>query len=217
MEKMTEQIKTGAKSRYHHGDLRAALVEATRQLVEEKGPDHFSVSQAARAAGVSTAAPYRHFRDKDELLAAVCLDGMQRHYAAMEEAVADLSERSLERVRRLGQVYVAFARSEPGVFRLVFGSRHQPEALEEIKAEEEVDTFGFVVREVAIVLGLAPDDPEARRRAFVLWTFVHGLSFLLIDDKVQYAGIPVDVDAILDDVCTRVMTEPARRPGPASA
>ncbi|MEM6374564.1 MAG: helix-turn-helix domain-containing protein, partial [Pseudomonadota bacterium] len=65
------------RTNYHHGDLRADLVEATRRLVEEKGPDRFSVSDACRAAGVSTAAPYRHFEDRDEMLLAVCAEGME--------------------------------------------------------------------------------------------------------------------------------------------
>lgn len=197
-----------SKSGYHHGDLRAAMVEHTRRLVEEKGPDHFSVAEVARASGVSTAAPYRHFRDRDEILAEVCVDGMRRHQAQMLEALAQVPKGSLDRIRGLGRVYVNFALEEPGVFRLIFGSKQKPEAVEELKSEE-IDTFGIVKAEVADILGLPMDDPEANRRAFMLWTFVHGLSFLLIDDKVRFAGIPVDVEQLLEELGRRVMRDPA--------
>jgi len=85
------------KTRYHHGDLRAQLIEATRQIVEEAGPDHFSVSQACRVAGVSTAAPYRHFRDREEMLSAVTLDGMARHYTQMVAALEGVPPATPER------------------------------------------------------------------------------------------------------------------------
>lgn len=200
------QQKSAEKERYHHGDLRAALIEGTRRLVEEKGPDHFSVAEVARAAGVSSAAPYRHFRDKDEIIAEVCKGGMERHYEQMVRVASEYPKGSVDRVRRLGQLYVAFAQAEPGVFRLIFGSAHKPDAVEELKGRE-IDTFGFVVAQVADVLGRAPDDPEAVRRAFILWTFVHGLSFLLIDDNVRYAGIHIDVEALLADVGQRVLRD----------
>ncbi len=197
-----------AKSGYHHGDLRAAMVEHTRRLVEEKGPDHFSVAEVARASGVSTAAPYRHFKDRDEILGEVCVDGMRRHQNQMLDALAQAPRGSLDRIRGLGRVYVNFALEEPGVFRLIFGSKQKPEAIEELNSEE-INTFGIVKAEVADILGLPVEHPEANRRAFMLWTFVHGLSFLLIDDKVRYAGIEVDVEALLDELGQRVMRDPA--------
>ncbi len=73
------------KERYHHGDLRAGLIEAARQLVEEKGPERLTMSDASRAAGVSTAAPYRYFADRDALLDAVALEGLERQRQAMQE------------------------------------------------------------------------------------------------------------------------------------
>ncbi|MEJ8562537.1 TetR/AcrR family transcriptional regulator [Yoonia sp. GPGPB17] len=76
------------RTSYHHGDLRSQLIEATRQLVEEKGPDHFSVSEACRRAGVSTAAPYKHFKDKTEMLREVAAAGMIRQ---SEQMLAELA------------------------------------------------------------------------------------------------------------------------------
>ncbi|MCZ8150668.1 MAG: helix-turn-helix domain containing protein, partial [Roseomonas sp.] len=72
------------KGRYHHGDLRAGLIEAASRLVEERGPERLTMSDASRAAGVSTAAPYRYFAERDELLNAVALEGMERQHEAMQ-------------------------------------------------------------------------------------------------------------------------------------
>jgi AcrR family transcriptional regulator len=74
------------KKNYHHGHLKEQLLEAVRQLVEEKGPDSFSIAEACRRAGVSTAAPYKHFKDRDEILHGVVLSAMHRMGAAMQKA-----------------------------------------------------------------------------------------------------------------------------------
>ena len=74
------------KQGYHHGNLRQALVDAALKLIEEKGPDGFSVAEACRMAGVSTAAPYKHFKDREEILHAVILEAMHRMGAAMQAA-----------------------------------------------------------------------------------------------------------------------------------
>ncbi|WP_068115177.1 TetR/AcrR family transcriptional regulator [Tropicimonas marinistellae] len=194
------------KERYHHGDLRAQLVEATRQLVEEVGPDHFSVSEACRRAGVSTAAPYRHFKTKDDMLAAVLADGMQRHFNAMRASVEDYEPATLDRIRALGRTYVGFAQREPGVFRLIFGSKGE---LDETKSEivSELRPLEVVEREVAAILKREEIDEDVVRRAFLLWTFVHGLSFLLIDKKQNLECMGVDIEAALEEVAVRVMQE----------
>ncbi|MEM6480877.1 MAG: TetR/AcrR family transcriptional regulator, partial [Pseudomonadota bacterium] len=145
---------TGAlrKDRYHHGDLRECLIEATRRLVEDKGADRFSVSEACRLAGVSTAAPYKHFRDRNDMLVAMVIAGMMRHRERMFAAIKDLPSGSPLRIKALGQEYVDFALKEPGVFRLKFGGytdRLTDPELEEIGRA----TFDIVLREVAACLG----------------------------------------------------------------
>jgi AcrR family transcriptional regulator len=200
--------KPGGRSAYHHGNLRAQLIEATRGLVEEKGPDHFSVSEACRAAGVSTAAPYRHFRDREEMIAAVAAEGMRRHYEEMVGALEGLPPGSLDRIRALGRVYVGFARREPGVFRLIFGSKHDPDLLA-MQEGSDVRPFETVLDEVAAILGRSGIDEEVTRRGLLLWTFVHGLSFLLIDEVPEHKGLAVDVEALLEDVARRVLPEAA--------
>lgn len=192
------------KVSYHHGDLRSGLIEATRQLVEEKGVDGFSVSDACRLAGVSTAAPYKHFKDKSEMITAMVMEGMGRHRQNMMDALADVPPGTPARIKALGREYVDFALREPGVFRLKFGGF--TDRLDDPRLQEAGEsTFNMVLREVADCLGDTEITPEVRRRGFMLWSFVHGLSFLLADPKLSELGGEVDLDIILDDMAARML------------
>ncbi|MEM7731607.1 MAG: TetR/AcrR family transcriptional regulator [Pseudomonadota bacterium] len=192
------------RANYHHGDLRADLVEATRQLVEEKGPDRFSVSDACRAAGVSTAAPYRHFEDRDEMLLAVCAEAMDRFHALMLEAQAGHARGTLEAIIALGRSYIQFATSEPGVFRLCFGiAREHGDNFE--MTERGMRNYGILLSQVAAFFGKDAVDEEVMDRAFPLWTMVHGLSFLLIDEKMEALNLNHDVDALIRDNTRRLL------------
>ncbi|AZL58229.1 TetR/AcrR family transcriptional regulator [Tabrizicola piscis] len=179
------------RSSYHHGDLRAQLIAAVRELVETLGPDGFSVAQAARQAGVSSAAPYKHFKDRPELLRAVVGEAMSRLQAEMETAAARFPTGSLESVAAIGQAYVDFARAQPGVFRLMFslteGHQDAPDLLEKGQA-----CFGVVIRGAAASLGLPENTPTVQQRAYMLWASVHGHSFLTIDRKTDVLSATID-------------------------
>lgn len=179
------------KAAYHHGDLRAQLIAAARELVETHGPDGFSVAEAARRAGVSSAAPYKHFKDRPEILRGVVSEAMDRLRAVMEAGAAAHPLGSLEAVAAVGLAYVSFARAEPGVFRLVFGLTEGHENAPDLLAKGE-GCFGVVVQAVAACLGLPPHAPDVQRRAYMLWSFVHGHSFLTIDMKHQVASAEID-------------------------
>lgn len=194
------------KSGYHHGDLRAGLIEATRRLVEDKGPDGFSVSDACRLAGVSTAAPYKHFKDKTEMLVAMVLEGTERHRNNMLAALEGIPEGTPARVTALGREYVRFALRENGVFRLKFGGFTDRLDDERLQAAGE-ETFGIVLREVAACLGQTEITPEVRRRGFMLWSFVHGLSFLLADKKLSAMGDGSELEILLADMSKRVLAD----------
>ena len=203
-------MKTSAdpqkRTSYHHGNLRSQLIEATRQLVEEKGPDNFSVSEACRRAGVSTAAPYKHFKDKTEMLREVAAEGMARQSEQMIAELAPHPEGSHARIVGLGRVYIRFATSEPGVFRLMFtwsGETAQDDALYALGDQK----FAVVQMEVAKCHGRQDITDEDRKKAFMLWSFVHGLSFLSIDGKLADNKLPADLEEILSDIAKRIVPE----------
>ncbi len=191
---------------YHHGDLRAGLVEAARALVEEKGPDRLSMTDACRLAGVSTAAPYRHFSDKDDLLLAVALAGLGRQRSAMLTATQGHPPGSEAAVSAMGMAYVTFALSEPGVFRLMFaltGPHRDSAAL----MTAGRDTFAVLLSQIAARLNRPATDAGVIARSFPLWTFVHGLAFLLIDEKAQAMQVPVDLPALVRDNTRRLLAD----------
>src|ERR1041384_4118115 len=101
--------------RYHHGDLRRALVEAARRLLESEGPSALSLRAVAREAGVSPAAPYHHFKDKAELLDAVAQEGWDLLNVQMREA-KDKAETVRAQMNALGVAYVCFARENPALY-----------------------------------------------------------------------------------------------------
>lgn len=199
---------TNSKKRdsYHHGDLRSQLIEATRQLVEEKGPDGFSVSEACRRAGVSTAAPYKHFKDKTEMLREVASAGMTRQSEQMMAELTSLPEGSRARIVALGRVYIRFAISEPGVFRLMFTWTGDTTADEELEALGD-SKFAVVQMEVAKCHGRTEISEVDREKAFMLWSFVHGLSFLSIDGKLDDDILPRGLESLLDEIASRIVPE----------
>jgi AcrR family transcriptional regulator len=166
---------------YHHGDLRAALLDAATSLVEAEG--ELSLRAVARQAGVSANAPYRHYPDKDALLAAVATRGFQDLRVLLVEA--DSAAAAGDEFVALAQAYVRFALAHPGRFRLMFGhpcSRSHPETL----AAAAEATAVLQVRVAASV-------PAERREAYLVggWSLVHGLASLVLDGKLTPDG-PVD-------------------------
>lgn len=116
----------GQKTHYHHGDLRRALLDAAATLIDIRGRDALTLREAARRAGVSEAAPYRHFANLDELLGAVALEGYEMLIADLEIASS---------ARRLREAYLAFAGDFPGRYQLMFGSLGDRKAAAQRKEE----------------------------------------------------------------------------------
>ena len=112
---------------YHHGNLKEVLLEAARKLIEEHGAFGFSLTEAARLAGVSPAAPYRHFRDRDALLAEVAKNGFERFAARLDMAWNNGVPTPLSAFDNLGRAYLAFARDEPASYTVMFETGVLPE------------------------------------------------------------------------------------------
>ncbi len=118
---MTDATDPDRKT-YHHGNLKQALVEATLALAVEKGPHGFTLSEAAKTAGVSAAAPYRHFRNKDEVIAEAARQGFEIFGALMERAYNNGQPSTLTAFEAVGRAYLAFARKFPGYYITMFES-----------------------------------------------------------------------------------------------
>ena len=161
---------------YHHGNLKEALVAAAVELIAETGPRGFTLREAARRAGVSHNAPYRHFRDREDLLAAVATDGFERLTQAM--ACAAGKAKPLNRMRRSGLAYVDFALRWPQHFAAMFDAPwNQPDYPECAAAAQRCfETLLGFVRDCQAAGQMPPGDPE--RLAYHAWSLVHGIAKL---------------------------------------
>lgn len=196
------------RTTHHHGDLKAELISATRALVAEHGADAVSINQAARQAGVSTAAPYKHFRDRDALLTAVafdCLGDMQDQTVTI---LSGYSEGDLDGIIAISRNYISYATQNPNVFKLMF-SMTRSHAKDEELMERAPEGFRVVREAVGAFLGCPADDKRAVDRSFMLWSFVHGLSFIIIDEKSDNVGQFLDVETIVPAAVRSLLLDPS--------
>ncbi|WP_374572816.1 TetR/AcrR family transcriptional regulator [Phenylobacterium sp.] len=165
-----------AESRpYHHGDLRRALIDAARRLLESEGPSALSLRAVAREAGVSPAAPYHHFKDKAELLDAVAHEGWEMLDDALKAAGG--GARSVrERMASLGVAYVRFARGNPALYRVMYDQSRDKAALPE-HVHADNDSAYCRVRDALVEAGADPTDKIGLELATVAsWCAAHGLA-----------------------------------------
>ncbi|WP_428641153.1 TetR/AcrR family transcriptional regulator [Roseibium sp.] len=201
------------KTAYHHGDLRDQLVAAASNLIDKHGHDGFSMSDACRLAGVSTAAPYRHFASRQALLAAVAEQGLQRLGEAMERAASKHPRGTLDSIAAVMRTFVDFARREPNIFRLIYNTMTHSGRIRELETIGKA-SYGVHLREVALYLGEQEVNDRVVRTIFRLWPHVLGLSFLAMDSKLEDAEFPVDLDETIRFVAERLLPprEAAQKP-----
>lgn len=161
---------------YHHGNLRQALVEATLALIEEKGPTGFTLAEAARMAGVSPAAPYRHFKGREDLIAEVALQGFEMFADLLEHAHSTGGASPLSRFEATGRAYLAFARKQPGHYIAMFESG-VPLAGSADLARESGRAIGVLTKTAEEILVNVPVEsrPPAILVANHIWALSHGV------------------------------------------
>jgi AcrR family transcriptional regulator len=161
---------------YHHGNLREALVEATLGLIEEKGPFGFTLAEAARQAGVSAAAPYRHFRGRDELIEEVALRGFQMFADRLEAAFNDGRPSALSAFGATGRAYLGFARDNPGYYIAMFESGVAIAGHSEL-AQASDRAMGVLRRAAERMAAHLPADrrPPPGMVANHIWALSHGV------------------------------------------
>src|SRR5208282_4701705 len=118
----------GGRRGYHHGNLREALIQAALDLIAKKGPGGFTFADAARSAGVSSAAPYRHFRDRDALLTDVARRGFELFETHLQRAWNDGKPEPFRAFENVGRAYLSFARSEPAYYSAMFEGAVAPDS-----------------------------------------------------------------------------------------
>jgi AcrR family transcriptional regulator len=178
---------------YHHGHLREALLEGAVRVIAEVGPAAFTLREVARRAGVSHNAPYRHFRDKDALLAAVAAQGFRELTRVMQEpgerpakAACSASLSALDKLKQSGLAYVAFAVRRPEHFTVMFDSpvsnSKDPEYTQ--ASQEAFNTLLNYIRDCQEEGQLPPGNTT--ERAFYAWSLVHGIAKLAVAGRFPF-------------------------------
>jgi AcrR family transcriptional regulator len=189
----------GAKRGYHHGNLREALIKAALDLISEKGPAGFTFAEAARAAGVSPAAPYRHFRDRDALIA----DVAQQGFAAFAEALARAWNSGTPTPRaafeRVGAAYIEFARAQPAYFSAMFESGLCLADYPETRAEGD-KAFAVLRDACEALLATMPKEkrPPSMMMALHIWSLSHGIAALFGRGDRARRPIPMRPEELLE-------------------
>ena len=184
---------------YHHGNLKEALLRAALELIAKKGPGGFTFAEAARWAGVSPAAPYRHFRDRDELLANVALRGFRQFGAALSKAWDDGRPDVLAALDRLGKAYLDFARSEPAYYSAMFEAGVPLAPNPELR--EAGDRAFAVLRSAAekLCAEMPPHGrPPALMVALHIWAVAHGIASLFGRGDAARRSLPMSPEELLE-------------------
>lgn len=180
---------TSSTGKYHHGNLHRELINATLQLISEKGVKAFTIREVAKRAGVSHAAPYRHFRDKEDLLAAVAKDGFDMMVSDTRERFRKYPDDPLARFQISGLAYIDFAVTYPSHYRVMFASgENRHKATVELNQSSK-EAFMFLYNSICECqdAGLVrPGDPS--ELAMAAWSIVHGYAMLYIDGFIGSAN-----------------------------
>ena len=189
----------GGRRGYHHGNLREALIQAALDLIAKKGPAGFTFADAARSAGVSSAAPYRHFRDRDALLADVARRGFEAFEQRLTAAWAEGRPTPVAALERLGKAYLAFAREEPAYFAAMFEAGLPIGEHRELR--EAGDRAFATLRtacEALVATMPAARRPPALMMALHIWALSHGIASLFGRGDAARRALPMQPEELLE-------------------
>ncbi len=189
----------GGSRGYHHGNLKEALIRAALELIAQKGPAGFTFAEAARWAGVSPAAPYRHFRDRDELLANVAQRGFEAFGEALARAWDNGRPDAMTALDRLGKAYLAFARTEPAYYSAMFEAGIAPTSSPELEAANEQAFAILRTAAEALIAGMSGQTrPPAMMLALHIWALAHGIASLFGRGDAARRPLPMSPEELLE-------------------
>ena len=184
---------------YHHGNLKETLIRAALDLIARKGPSGVTFAEAARFAGVSPAAPYRHFRDRDELLANVVLRGFTLFEAALTRAWNDGQPDAFAAFERMGRAYLEFARTEPAYYSAMFEAGVPLDINQELREASERAFAAIRAAAERLVAQLpATRRPPALMVALHVWAMAHGIASLFGRGDAGRRKVPMSPDELLE-------------------
>jgi AcrR family transcriptional regulator len=184
---------------YHHGNLREAMVEAALNLIRERGPGGFSFAEVARLVGVSGAAPYRHFRDRNALLTEVARQGFVQFASDLAAAWNNGKPTAVRALENCGRAYLAYARREPASFAAMFDPATPLEDNPELAAAS--DQAFAVLRQAAdaAIATLPGKRPPSLMVALHLWSMCHGIASLFIGGTgISRRKLPMPPEDLLE-------------------
>ena len=190
----------GRERGYHHGNLREALLEAALDLIRQKGAAGFTFADAARMAGVSPAAPYRHFRDRDELLSSIAQRGFEQFEAALAQAWDDGRPDTVTAFERVGKAYLSFARDQPSYYSAMFESAIPIDINPALMAASE-RAFAIIRAAAERLAALAPPGvprPPALMMALHIWSMSHGVASLFARADAARRKLPMTPEELLE-------------------
>lgn len=190
---------SGQRRGYHHGNLREALVQAAVSLIAEHGPAGFTVAEAARLAGVSPGAPYRHFRDAEALLAEVARQGFARFADALAAAWNDGAPDPLRAYEAMGRAYLGFARDEGAYYAAMFDGRLSPADHPGLQAASD-RAFGVLRGATERLVSRLPEDrrPPVLMVALHVWSMAHGIATLFGRPDRSRRKLPMAPEELLE-------------------
>jgi AcrR family transcriptional regulator len=191
--------KGGGPRGYHHGNLKEALVRAALELIAEKGPAGFTFADAARWAGVSPAAPYRHFRDRDALIADVARRGFEEFTGVLQAAWNDGRPDAMTALDRLGKAYLDFAKREQAYYSAMFEAGVAPDSDPQLREGGE-RAFGVLrmAAEKLVVLMPPQGRPPALMVALHIWSVTHGIASLFGRGDAARRALPMPPEELLE-------------------
>lgn len=197
---MASNERQEARQDYHHGNLREALVQAAMSMIAERGLAGFAITELARTVGVSSAAPYRHFRDRTAVIAEVARRGFEQLADNLETARQAGDRDPIAALERCAQAHLAFAGRDPPVYAAMFEATFPTaEHQDVVRAREAAFAVIRKAAQTAVNQGTAPDRPPASMVALHVWSMTHGIADLFIShDGESRRLLPMPPEELLE-------------------